>query len=148
MERPEGFQAAAVLFTIAVEVYPRGFNSWYGLAYSQYSLGNYSEASKAVEKAIELNAASPDAAFLSGVLMKKLKIYKEAEKQLLKAKDLSKDTIARVHWELATLYGNLLNRYAEAASELRIFLKAQPDSKDAENIKKLIADFESKAQTK
>ena len=50
--------------------------------------------------------------------------------------------------ELATLYGNNMNRYADAARELKLFLKAQPDSKDAENIKKLIADFEAKAQAK
>lgn len=148
MGRPESFQAAAILFTNAVKINPRGFKSWYGLAYSQYSLGNFPDALTAVQKAVELNASSPEAVFLSGVLMKKVKKYDEAEKQLLKAKELSKDTIARVHWELATLYGNILNRYAEAAKELKLFLKSQPDSKDAENIKKLIADFEAKTQTK
>lgn len=146
--RPEAFQAAAILFTNAVDVHPRGFRSWYGLAYARYSLGNFPEALTAVQKAIELNAYSADSFFLSGVLMKKTQKYDVAEKQLLKAKELSKDTIASVHWELATLYGNVLNRYSDAAKELKLFLKAQPDSKDAEKIKKLIADFEAKAQTK
>ena len=148
LARPEAFQAAVVLFTTAVEVNPRAFKSWYGIAYSQYSLGKFSEALTAVQKAVELNAASSDAVFLSGILMKRLKRYDEAEKQLLKAQDLSHDTIPRVHWELALIYGNLLRRYADAANELKLFLKAQPDSKDAESIKKLIADFETKAQPK
>ncbi len=148
LARPEAFQAAVVLFTNAVEVYPRGFKSWYGLAYSQYSVGKFPDALSAVQKAIELNSVSPEALFLSGVLLKKVKKYEEAEKQLLKAIELSLDTIPRIHWELATLYGNILKRYADAAKELKLFLKAQPDSKDAESIKKLIADFEAKAQTK
>ena len=147
LARPEAFQAAAVLLAAAVEVNPRGFKSWYGLAYSRYSLNNFADALTAVQKAVELNANSPDAVFLSGVLMKKTRKFPEAEKQLLKAKELSKDTIAGVHWELATLYGNDMNRYADAAKELRLFLKAQPEAKDVGNIKKLIADFEAKAQT-
>ena len=146
--RREAFQEAVTLLTKAVGVYPRGFRSWHGLAYAQYSLGNFPEALIAVEKAVELNAASIDAVFLSGVVLKKLKKYSEAEKQLLKAKELSKDTIASIHWELATLYGRILNRYADAARELKLFLKAQPGSKDADNIRKLIADFEAKAQAK
>ena len=148
LARPEAYQAAVILFTNAVEVYPRGFKSWYGLAYSQYSLNNFPAALTAIQKAVELNAGSADAVFLSGVLMKKVKKYEDAEKQLLKARDLSKDTIPRVHWELAILYGKQLNRYAEAAAELKLFLKAQPDSKDAASIKKLIAEFETKAQGK
>jgi tetratricopeptide (TPR) repeat protein len=143
---PEAFQAAEVLLRVAVEVQPRAYETWYGLAYSRYSLKNFADALTAVQKAIELNANSAKSMFLSGVLMKKTKKFAEAEKQLLKAKELSKDTIARVHWELATLYGNEMNRYSDAAKELRLFLKAQPGSKDAENIKKLIADFEAKAQ--
>ncbi len=146
--KPEAFQAAAILFGLAVEVYPRGFKSWYGLAYSRYSLGAFPEATTAVQKAIELNANSAEAALLSGVLLKKAKKYAEAEKQLIKARDLSKDTLPSVHWELATLYGNNMNRYADAARELNLFLKAQPDSKNAESIKKLIAEFEAKAQKK
>lgn len=148
LERPEAFQAAAIIFKNAVDVNPRGFRSWYGLAYSRYSQGVFPEAVTAVQKAIELNGSSPDAVFLLGVLMKNSRSYDEAEKQLLKAKELARGSNARIHWELATLYGNILKRYADAARELKLFLKAQPDSKDAENVKKLIADFESKAAAK
>lgn len=144
--RPETFGAAAILFTKAVEVNPRGFNSWYGLAYSQYSLGNSPEAVKAVKKAIELKENAAEAIFLFGVLLKKTGKYDEAEKKLLKAKDLANGSIPSIHWELATLYGNNLNRYADAAKELKLFLKVQPDSKDAEKIRRLIADFEAKAK--
>lgn len=146
--QPETFSAAAVILAKAVEVNARGYKSWYALAYSQYSLGNYSDAVPTVQRAIELNASSSDAVFLYGVLMKKAKKYDEAEKQLLKAKELAKGSNPNIFWELATLYGNVLNRYTEAARELKLFLKAQPDSKNAESIKKLIIGFEAKARAK
>ena len=146
--KPETYQAAEILLTVAVEVNSRSYKSWYALGYSQYALGKYPEALTAVQKAIELNAYLPDAVFLYGALMRRTGKLVDAEKQLLKAKELSKDTIPRVHWELALLYGNDLKRYADAAAELKRFLKAQPSAKDVENIKTLIAEFEAKAKTK
>ncbi len=142
---PEGYQAAAVLLALAVDINPRGYKSWYGLAYARYSLESYKDAITAAEKAIELNVYYSDAIYLYGVLLRKTGKYVEAEKQLLKAKELSKDAFPKLHWELALIYGNQMKRYADAAKELKSYLKAQPDVKDAENIKKLIADFEAKA---
>ena len=143
--RPEAFRAAEILLFAAVEVNTRGFKSWYGLAYARYSLGNTSGALEAVQKAIEINGYSADALLLSGSLLRSAKKYADAEKQLLKARDLAKETMPQIHWELALLYGNHMQRYADAAKELKLYLKAQPNVKDAENIQKLIASFESKA---
>lgn len=146
MGKPETYQAAEILFALAVDVNARGFKSWYGLAHARYSLGKYPDAMLAVQKALELNANAPDAVFLSGVLMKRSQKYIEAEKQLIKARDLSKDTIPAVHRELADLYANHLDRYGDAAKELKLFLKAQPDNKDSDTIKKMIAELEAKAK--
>ena len=145
LARPETYKAAELLLALAVDVNPRGFKSWYGLAYARYSLRNIDGALAAIQKAIELNSYSPDALLLYGSLLRGSKKYTEAEKQLLKAKDIAKEAIPQVHWELALLYGNNMGRYADAAKELKLFLKAQPKAKDAENIQKLIAKFESKA---
>ncbi len=144
--RPETFQAAEYLFMLAVDVNPRGGKSWYGLAYARYSLGKTKVALEAAEKAVEINALWPEAVCLSGILLRRSKNYAEAEKRLLRAQELSNDAIPQVHWELALLYGNDLNRYADAARELRLFLKGRPDAKDADRIAKLIADFELKAK--
>jgi tetratricopeptide (TPR) repeat protein len=145
LRTPESLKAAEILLAAAVEVNPRAFKSWYGLAYARYSLANNSGAQEAVKKALELNSYSPDALLLSGSLLRASKAYAEAEKQLVKARDLAKETIPQIHWELALLYGNHMQRYADAAKELKLFLKAQPNTKDAANIQKLIATFESKA---
>ena len=98
------------------------------------------------QKALEINSSSPDALLLSGSLLRVSKKYADAEKQLLKARDLAKETLPQIHWELALLYGNNMQRYADAAKELRLFVKANPGAKDVENIKKLIIDFEAKAK--
>ena len=142
---PESLKAAEILLALAVEVNTRGFKSWYGLAYARYSLDNTSGALEAVQKALEINGYSPDALVLSGSLLRASKKFAESEKQLIKARDIAKETMPQIHWELALLYGNHMQRYADAAKELKLFLKAQPNTKDAENIQKLIATFESKA---
>ena len=140
------FEAAHILLNKAVEINPRAYKSWYGLAYSFYSLNAVDHALKAAEKANSLDQFSVESKLLTGVLFRQAKRYEEAEKDLKKAKELSKGSIAEVHWHLALLYGNNLKRYGEAADELELFLKARPDSKDAENIKKLIKQFREKSR--
>ena len=141
------FEAAYILLTIAVETNPRGYRSWYGLAYSLYSLKKPKEALEAAQKSIELNSFAAEPLLLSGVILRQGKRFEEAEKNLIKAKELTRGTMSEVHRQLGLLYGYDLKRYRDAAKELKLFLKAQPDYKDAESIKKLIKEFEDKSQT-
>jgi tetratricopeptide (TPR) repeat protein len=141
-----GFYApATVLLELAAKVNARSYNSWYMLAYSFHALKRYDDSSNAVEKALELETA-PGALLLSGVLLRRAKRFEDAEKRLLKARELARDTMPVIHRELGALYGYDLKRYAEAVKELKAYLKGSPDLKDAEDIKKLIVEFEEKAQ--
>ncbi len=140
------YDAARILLSIAVNVNPRQYKSWYGLAYSYYSLHVTLEATEAIKKALEANSTSYSAHFLYGVLLKQNKNYDQAVSELKKAKELSKDTIPNIHWQLALLYGNNLKQYASAADELELFLKLQPNADEKENIKKLIDEFRKKSQ--
>lgn len=139
-------QAAEILLTAAVGVNPRGFKSWFGLAYARFSLGKFPDSLTAIQKANELNANVPEAVLLWARLLRQEKKFADAEKRFLKAKGLANGGIPEIHWELALLYGNDLKRYADAAKELRLFLKARPDAKDAGAIEKLIAEFTTKAE--
>ena len=139
------YQAAEILLKAALEVNPRSFRSWYALAFTLNAVNRDVEALASVQKALELYANSAEASFLAGVLLKQSKKFEEAEKHLVKAKELAKDSIPMVHWHLALLYGNELKRYADAAKELKLFLKAEPNAKDADKIKSLIKEFEEKA---
>jgi tetratricopeptide (TPR) repeat protein len=139
------YAPAAVLLALAAKVNVRSYNSWYMLAYSYHALNQYDESSKAVEKAIELEA-QPGALLLSGVLLRRAKRFEDAEKRLVKARDLAKDTMPVIHRELGALYGYDLKKYPEAVKELKAYLKGSPDIKDADDIKKVIAEFEEKAK--
>jgi hypothetical protein len=141
------YDAAEVLLTLALKVNPRAFRSHHGLALAMYARQRYPEALTSVEKAIEIYAFAPESLLLSGALLRQARRYPEAEKRLLKANELGGGLVPDVHWELALLYGNGLARYKEAAKELKLYLKARPDHKDTENIRKLIAEFEEKAKS-
>jgi tetratricopeptide (TPR) repeat protein len=142
--RLKHYGAAEVLLSIAADVNPKSYRSWYGLAYARYSLRRFSEAIPAAEKAEELQPDSAESSFLLGSSLRQSKRVAEAEKALVKARSLP-NSPALVHWELALLYANDMKRYADAADELKAFIKAQPDTKDAELIKQLIAEFETKS---
>lgn len=140
------FEAAHLLLNKAVEVNARSYKSWYGLAYSLYSLNAIDQALKAVEKANGLNPFSVESKLLSGVLCRQSKRYDQAEKDLKKAKELANGSVAEVHWQLALLYGNALKRYNEAAEELELFLKVRPEAANVAEIKKLIQHFREKGR--
>ncbi len=142
--RLQHYEAAQVLFAVAVEINPRGRRAWYGLAYSLNSMERFDDAFVAAKKGVDLGDASPESLLLYGVLLRKQKQYNEAAKQMLRAIQLAKGVLPSAHWQLALLYAYDLERYRDAAKQLRLFLKAQPNTKDAENIKKLIAEFEAK----
>jgi Flp pilus assembly protein TadD len=143
--RLKHYGAAEVLLSIAADVNPKSYRSWYGLAYARYSLKRFSEAIPAAEKAEALQPDSAESSFILGSSLRQSKRVAEAEKALVKARSLP-NSPALVHWELALLYANDMKRYADAADELKAFIKAQPDTKDAELIKQLIAEFETKSK--
>lgn len=72
--------------------------------------------------------------------------FEKAEKNLLKAKKLSNNSLPDIHWELALLYYHDLKRYNEAADELELYLKANPKAENKEQVEKLVKTFRSKAK--
>lgn len=141
------FEAARVLLTIAVDVNPRAYKSWHALASTLNSLKAPAEAIAAAEKSVEINPVEPQSMLLLGSLLRQAKRYEDAEKRLTKARELFDGKSPDVSWQLALLYAYGFKRYRDAARELRTFLKLRPDYKDADSVKKLIAEFEEKAKT-
>jgi tetratricopeptide (TPR) repeat protein len=138
------YEATQVLLTLATEVNPRSFKSWHGLAYSLFSQNKYTEAITAIGKAMEINGAAPEGMLLNGVLLRRTMKYDEAEKQLAKAKDLYGDSMPEIRRELGLVYADQ-KRYKDATRELKSYLKARPEAKDAGAIKTLLTDLEGKA---
>lgn len=138
------FKEAIPYLIKAVEVNGRSFSSSYALGVAQLNLKQNKEAVAALKSATEIYPQSPNAQLRYGTALRISGDNENAEKTLLKAKELLKKTpIAEVHWQLALLY-NKIEKYQKAADELELFLKVQPDSTNAEQIKKLIAQLRDK----
>ena len=123
----------------AIDVTQRSFSTYYALAYACYELGHRPEALDAARAATTLQPLSYNSNLLYGTLLRLDHSYEKAEQVLKQAKKLSQGRRApEVHWQLALLY-NKLGRNEDAANELEIYLKMQPDAPDRKGIQNTIA---------
>lgn len=128
----------------SIDINQKSFSSYYALAYAAYKLNQFEEGITAAMAATTLRPNSVNAQLLHGTLLRLEGQYEKAEKTLLAAKSLSKETpMAEIHWQLALLY-NKLGRDKEAADELETYLKIQPDADNKKEIKDLISKLRKK----
>src|SRR5215213_1842970 len=139
------FAEAESAFAKALAVNPKSFSAKSGLGIAEYKLGKIEAAAKTLEDSIVLNQSSANSFLFLGKIYRELKEFEKAEARLKKAKDLSKNKLADVHWELALLYYYNLNRPQEAADELELYLKTQPAANKPQ-IEKLIKQMREKAK--
>ena len=142
--KDEKYQEAVPVLTKALEVNKRAYHSLYSLSVAQYNLKQLTEAVDLMRRAITLNPSSINANLWFGMLLRYSSKLGEAETYLKQADQLAGSKNAEAHWQLALLY-NQLKKPKEAADHLELFLKLQPDSRDAENIKKLIQKLRQQA---
>jgi tetratricopeptide (TPR) repeat protein len=140
------FDPAIGILTKAVEVNRRAYQSLYGLSVAQQGLKQLPQAVESMRRAITLNPGSVNANLWMGMLLRQSAKLDEAENYLKQADKLAESKSPDAHWQLALLF-NDLKRYREAADELELFLKVQPDSKDTELIKKLIQRLRQNASS-
>ncbi len=139
------YDEAEIVLIKAAEINPKGQGGVEGLGFVKYKLNKYQEAIETLEKAILINAKSEDAYLWLGIVHRMSKSYQAAETALKKGNEIAEKKNPTIHWQLALLY-NDTKRYAEAATELTTFLKLQPDSRDKENIKRLIEQLKEKSK--
>jgi tetratricopeptide (TPR) repeat protein len=144
--KQQEYEPAISVLTKAVEVNRRAYQSLYGLSVAQQSLKQLPQAVESMRRAITLNPASVNANLWMGMLLRQSARLEEAERYLKQASKLAESKSPDAHWQLALLF-NDLKRYREAADELELFLKVQPDSKDTELIKKLIQRLRQNASS-
>ncbi|HEV2800147.1 MAG TPA: tetratricopeptide repeat protein [Pyrinomonadaceae bacterium] len=137
-------EAAFILLTKAIEVNPKSFSSMYGLGMAQYNLKMTDKAIESLQKANTLYGKHVGSQAYLGMAYKRAGKLAEAEKAFKLANELGEGKVANVHWQLAGLYSDQ-KRYAEAATELELFLKHQPDTRDTEKIKQTIKQLRDKA---
>ncbi len=140
------YKEAIGAFLTALEVNPKAVGSHYGLAYGLYQLNAHNEALVEVDKALELNSTSVNALFLRGMVLKQIGRYEDAVKSLIKARSKASSPMPDVAWQLSLIYTNNLKKYAGAADELELFLKAKPDYAEAEKVRDLIKKLRAKTR--
>ena len=140
------YEPAIAPLAHAVEVNPKSQSSWFALGVAQYNLKQQPTAVESLRRAVSLKQNSVNANLWLGIALRQTGPMEEAERYLKQADQLSGSKLADAHWQLALLY-NQLKRFGEAADQLELFLKVQPDSRDSENIKKLIRRFREQAQS-
>lgn len=142
------YQKALAYLIRAIDINRRSFSSFYALAYACYQLNHRNEALQAARAATILQPASLNSQLLYGTVLRLQGRYEEAEKALLAAKKLGKDTrVPEVHWQLALLF-NKLGRNREAADELELYLEINPDAPDKRRIRDLIAKLRRDSKQK
>ena len=104
------------------------------LGSDQYNLKQLPDAIESLRRAVSLNNKSINANLYLGTLLRHSGQLDEAETYLKQANFLAAAKVPDAHWQLALLF-NQLKRFKEAADELELFLKVQPDARDADKIK-------------
>lgn len=140
------YTEAENFFSRALKINPKSFSSAYGLGSAQYSRNKRDAAVKSLETALILNPSSINSYYLLGKTQRDLKEYDKAEVNLKRAGELADQKLPDIHWELALLYYHNLKRYAQAADELELYLKANPKAENKEQVKKLIENFRAQAK--
>ncbi len=128
----------------ALEINARAFPSWYALGVAQYNLKQLPAAVESLRRAVSFNQESINANLWLGTVLRQSGQLDEAETYLKQANLLAEGKVPDAHWQLALLY-NQLKRFKKAADELELFLKVQPDARDADKIKKLIQTLRQKS---
>lgn len=141
----QSYDLAWAAFLKAASVNEKSYNAWYGMAYSAYARNELDKGLTAATRATELNPGSADALIILGTIERLAKQFVQAEASLLKAKKIN-DQNPDLHWQLALLYGNNLNRFKEAADELELYLSLSPNAANREQVRALIADFRERVK--
>ena len=143
--KQERYEEAKIPYRECVRVNPRSYSCWYGLGYSAYSTQDNDTAIESLKRAVIIDKSSATALLILGISQRQAKQYTAAEESMLKAKEQDKGRTPDINWNLALLYAHNLKKYKDAAEELELFLKIDPENKNAENIKKLIKQFRDQA---
>jgi len=138
--RQREYETAIAPLAQAVEINSKSQTSWFALGVAQYNLKQPPIAVESLRRAVSLKQSSVNANLWLGIALRQTGPMEEAERYLKQADQLSGSKLADAHWQLALLY-NQLRRFGDAADQLEMFLKVQPNSRDSENIKKLIRRF-------
>lgn len=137
--RRKEYEAALPFLIKALEVNNRSSAVYYSLGLACFHLNHLNESLEAFRAVTILSPQLPQGHLWHGTLLYRTGSFNAAEKSLLRAKELAKESPnPEIHWQLALLY-NRTKRNKLAVEELETFIRLKPEEAEKEEIKNLIA---------
>ena len=137
------YRPAHILLTIATQVNPKSYSSWLGLGISQFRLQDNAACLTSLQRAFELQPQAINGLLWYGIALHANDRLDKALEVLKKADRLSKGTIAEVNFQMARVLKDQ-GKYLEAAEQLELVIKKDPNSENAADLKKTIELLKAK----
>jgi tetratricopeptide (TPR) repeat protein len=138
------YQAAYEAFSNALKLTPDSFTLHLNCGMMLYSLNRYQEADAQFAAALLKNEASGPAHIYRARTLIALNRLDDAAKDLTRAVEIGGDDMQIAHRYLGGIYVEK-GEPAEAVKHLELYLKANPTSKETDQIKNLIKELNKKA---
>ena len=135
---------AAEDFARALKANPRYGPALRGAGYCRLERREFAEAAKHLEQAVVAQPSNANAYLLLGIAYLELDRRVQAEAALLKALSFDTPRELRAHIHLGNLYARA-GRYAEAADELRKYLRANPSDPAAAELEAVESRWRARA---
>ena len=137
------YQPAYEAFNIALTFAPDSFLLHLNAGMALFSMNRFPEAEIEFQKAVQKNETSGSAHLYRARTLIALNRLPEAVTNLKRAIDIGGDDVKTAHRYLAGIHMEN-GETAEAVKQLELYLKAAPDTKEADQIKNLIKDLNKK----
>lgn len=129
-------------FQSAIKIKPDSFTPLTNRGIVLVHLKKFEEAEKILREAIKLKEKSAVGHYFLGRALANLGKFDEAEQELVLAVELGGEQMREAHRLLAIIYSTK-GRKKEAAAELKTYLRLFPNTADAEQLRKVIAQLEA-----
>jgi len=143
LQKADDTRGAIEAFRTAVKYDTSSATANFNLGCALFNDKAYSEAEKHLMISLTINPASYRGHYYMGLTQLKLERPDIAEQAFRKAIEVGDDQAGMAHYMLAGIYWSA-KRYKEAADELELYLKKEPDAKDITKTRASIAELRSK----
>ena len=127
----------------AVKLQPDAFGARLNLGIALLEHKQFTEAQIHLSQVLKQDAAAPIPHMYLGLTLVQLGNYDEAEKELVRATELSGDRLGLAHYYLGGLCWKRSD-YARAVEHLEKYLQQTPNAPDAERVRNTIKDLRSR----
>jgi tetratricopeptide (TPR) repeat protein len=143
LQKANDTKGAIEAFRLAVKHDASSATAHFNLGSSLFTEKNYPEAEKHLAISLSINPASYRGHYYMGLTQVRLGRNDVAEQAFKKAVEVGGSQAGMAHYMLAGIYWSA-KRHKEAASELDLYLKLEPQAKDAEKVRALSAELRNK----